>query len=218
MDFQAAIFDLDGTLLNSMDVWEKIDVQFLSKRGLPAPSNYVTEICARSFEEAAQYTIERFGLPESVDTIIEEWNRMAAYEYKNNVGLMPYTLEYLIKLKEAHIKLAVATGLPEELYKPCLLHNGIYEMFDALCSTDQVERGKEYPDIFLFAAEALRAIPAKCIVYEDVLPAVKSAKKAGMIVYGIYDKYSAHHQSEISVLADGYLLDFRDAPLPRGET
>lgn len=217
MDFQAAIFDLDGTLLNSMDVWEKIDVQFLFKRGLRVPPNYVMEICARSFEEAAQYTIERFGLPESVDTIIEEWNRMAAYEYKNNVELMPYTLEYLTKLKEAHIKLAVATGLPEELYKPCLLHNGIYEMFDALCSTDQVERGKEYPDIFLFAAEALREIPAKCIVYEDVLPAVKSAKKAGMIVYGIYDKYSAHHQSEISVLADGYLLDFRDAPLPRGE-
>lgn len=217
MNFQAAIFDLDGTLLNSMDSWEKIDIMFLSKRGLLVPSDYVTEICARSFEEAAQYTIERFDLPESVDAIIEEWNRMAAYEYKNNVGLMPYTFEYLTKLKEAHIKLAVATGLPEELYKPCLLHNGIYEMFDALCSTDQVKRGKEYPDIFLFAAEALQAIPAKCIVYDDVLPAVKSAKKAGMIVYGIYDKYSAHDQSEISVLADGYLLNFRDAPLPCGE-
>jgi len=217
MDFQAAIFDLDGTLLNSMDVWEKIDARFLSKRGLPVPPNYVTEICARSFEEAAQYTIELFGLSESVDAIIEEWNRMAAYEYKNNVGLTPNTLEYLTKLKEAHVKLAVATGLPEGLYKPCLLHNGIYEMFDALCSTDQVERGKEYPDIFLLAANALIITPQKCVVFEDVLPAVKSAKQAGMIVYGVYDKYSAHHQSEISTLADGYLLDFRTAPLPRGE-
>ena len=217
MDFQAALFDLDGTLLNSMDVWDKINSQFLSKRGLPVPPNYVTEICARSFEEAAQYTIELFSLSESVDAIIKEWNHMAAYEYENNVGLMPYTLEYLTKLREAHVKLAVATGLPEELYKPCLLHNGIYERFDALCSTEQVERGKEYPDIFLFAADVLQVAPSKCIVFEDVLPAVKSAKQAGMIVYGVYDKYSAHHQTEITALANGYLLDFQRAPLPHRE-
>lgn len=63
MDFDAAIFDLDGTLLDSMDVWEHIDIQFLQKRNIPVPDGYVTEICARSFEEAAQYTIELFGLP-----------------------------------------------------------------------------------------------------------------------------------------------------------
>ena len=74
MDFNAAIFDLDGTILDSMDVWEHIDIQFLKKRNLPVPENYVTEICARSFEEAAQYTIDLFGLQETVEGIIEEWN------------------------------------------------------------------------------------------------------------------------------------------------
>lgn len=73
MDFNAAIFDLDGTILDSMDVWEHIDIQFLKKRNLPVPENYVTEICARSFEEAAQYTIDLFGLQETVEGIIEEW-------------------------------------------------------------------------------------------------------------------------------------------------
>ena len=77
MQFQAAIFDLDGTLLNSMDIWEKIDIEFLAKRGFTAPPNYVTEICARSFEEAAEYTIELFGLTDSVEDIIKEWNCMA---------------------------------------------------------------------------------------------------------------------------------------------
>ena len=71
MDFNAAIFDLDGTILDSMDVWEHIDIQFLKKRNLPVPENYVTEICARSFEEAAQYTIDLFGLQETVEGIIE---------------------------------------------------------------------------------------------------------------------------------------------------
>lgn len=75
MDFNAAIFDLDGTILDSMDVWEHIDIQFLKKRKLPVPENYVTEICARSFEEAAQYTIDLFGLQETVEGIIEEWNK-----------------------------------------------------------------------------------------------------------------------------------------------
>ena len=217
MNFEAAIFDLDGTLLNSMDVWKKIDIAFLSKRGLPVPPHYVTEICSRSFEESAQYTIELFGLNETVPAIIEEWNLMAAHEYANNIRLTPYTHEYLLRLKAFHIKLAVATGLPEELYKPCLINNGIYDVFDILCSTDQMERGKEYPEIFLSVSSRLKIPPQKCIVFEDVLPAVRSAKQAGMITYGVYDKYSAHHGPKIRAIADGYLYSFCNAPLPQKE-
>ena len=86
MDFNAAIFDLDGTILDSMDVWEHIDIQFLKKRNLPVPENYVTEICARSFEEAAQYTIDLLGLQETVEGIIEEWNNMAGGGEKKKRG------------------------------------------------------------------------------------------------------------------------------------
>lgn len=214
MNFKAAIFDLDGTLLNSMDVWEQIDIDFLKKRNLTVTKNYVAEICARSFEEAAQYTIDLFGLNESVPAIIEEWNCMAALKYKNEVGLTPYALDYLRRLKREKVKLAVATGLPEELFLPCLQSNGIYDLFDTICSTGQVPHGKERPDVFLLAAREIGISPHECIVFEDVLPAVKSAKQAGMIVFGVYDKYSEHHKAEIKEIADGYLLDFRDAPLP----
>ena len=115
MRFEAVIFDLDGTLLDSMDVWEKIDICFLQKRGLPVLADYVTEICARSFEEAAQ----RLG-----------------------------------------------------------------------------------------------ATPQRCLVFEDVLPAVKSAKQAGMLVCAVYDKYSARYRVQMEQAADLYIADFRDAPLP----
>lgn len=216
MEFEAAIFDLDGTLLNSMDVWEQIDIMFLRKRSLPVPSNYVTEICARSFEEAAQYTIDLFGLCETVDDIIREWNDMAAYEYAHKVKLLPYALDYLIRLKSHGIKLAVATGLPKELFLPCLKNNSVLGFFDVLCSTDEVLRGKEFPDIFELAAKRLQTIPERCIVFDDVLPAVKSAKQANMIVCGVYDKYSAHHRAEIERLADYYILDFKATPFPKG--
>lgn len=217
MDFNAAIFDLDGTILDSMDVWEHIDIQFLKKRNLPVPENYVTEICARSFEEAAQYTIDLFGLQETVEGIIEEWNNMAVEEYSNHVGLLPYALDYLLCLKEHGIKLAVATGLPEKLYMPCLKNNSILELFDALCSTDEVQRGKEYSDVFELAARKLGVAPEHCIVFDDVLPAIKSAKAARMLAGGIYDKYSADQRTEIERIADIYLLDFRQAPIPHKE-
>lgn len=217
MVFDAAIFDLDGTILDSMDVWEHIDIQFLKKRNLPVSESYVTEICARSFEEAAQYTIDLFGLQETVDGIIEEWNNMAVEEYSNHVCLLPHSLDYLLRLKEKGIKLAVATGLPEKLYMPCLKKNSIIELFDALCSTDEVQRGKEYPDVFELVARKLGVAPERCIVFDDVLPAIKSAKEAHMLAGGIYDKYSADQRSEIEQIADIYLFDFRQAPIPQKE-
>lgn len=215
MNFEAVIFDLDGTLLNSMDIWEKIDVDFLKKRNIPVPENYVVTICSMSFKEAAEYTIRLFDLKESVDDIVHEWNEMALYEYAHNVKLVPYALDYLMELKRLNIKIAVATGLPEELYKPCLLNNHIYEMFDALCSTEEVSKGKEYSDVFLFTARSLGISPQNCLVFDDVLPAVKSAKQAGMIVCGVYDKYSAHQKKQIMDIADNYLYSFENAPLPR---
>lgn len=214
MKFEAAIFDLDGTLLDSMGIWERIDKTFLQKRNLTVPEDYAAKISSLSFAETAQYTIARFKLNEKAEDIMQEWSEMAAYEYTHHVRLLPYALDYLLKLKEAGIRLAVATGMTVKLAIPCLKNNGILELFHAVCSTDEVPRGKEYPDVFEFAAEKLGVPPEKCIVFDDVLPAIKSAKQAQMLTCGVYDKYSERQRTEIEKLADYYLLDWRDAPLP----
>lgn len=214
MNFAAAIFDLDGTLLNSMDIWEEINAEFLAKRGLKIPKNYCADICSRSFEEAAQYTIELFHLDESVETIVKEWDMMAEYQYRNNVKLMPYALDYILHLKSLNIKTAVATALPKKLYKPCLENNKLFDLFDAHCSTEEVGRGKKYSDIYWYVAKKLNIPPKNCIVFEDVLPAIKSAKNTGMTVFGVYEKYSKKDEKIIKSIADGYLYDFSNAPLP----
>lgn len=214
MTFTTAIFDLDGTILNSMDIWEDINAEFLARRGLDVPENYCAEICSRSFAEAAQYTIDLFHLSDSVEAIVKEWDVMAEHQYQHNVKLMPYTLDYILRLKGLGVKIAVATGLPKRLYKPCLINNNAYDLLDFHCSTEDAGRGKQHADIYWYVSEHLQVSPKDCIVFEDVLAAVKSAKSTGMTVYGVHDRYSKKDEQAIRAIADGYLYDFSTAPLP----
>lgn len=208
------IFDLDGTLLDSMGVWTEIDVRFLSKRGILVPPDYQQSIMPMSPYESACYTIERFNLTDSPGDLLREWDDMAAYAYAHTVAIKPYAKEYLLALSTRGADMAVATSLTASLYEPALNNNGIGGLFRAVCSTAEVACGKTRPDVFLLAARRLGAAPADCIVFEDVLAAVRSAKSAGMTVYGIYDKTSDGDWGQIVAAADGAFMDFRGAPLP----
>ena len=83
-----------------------------------------------------------------------------------------------------------------------------------MCSTDEVLRGKESPDVFALTSQKLRIVPSRCLVFDDTLPAIRSAKALGMLACGVYDRYSAHNRPEIQRIADCYITDFCDAPLP----
>ena len=207
---RAYIFDLDGTLLDSMDVWERIDIEFLEKRNIAIPPDYIPTVLSMTFPESAAYTIHRFCLTDSVEELLQEWNRMAIHAYANTVPLKPYAKEYLTSLRERGAKLAIATSLPAQLYEPALHAHGIYGMFDAISSTDEVSRGKTYPDVFLLTAQKLGEEPANCIVFEDILAAIKSAKSIGMTVYGVYDKSSEADWAEIEKTADGVICNFKN--------
>ncbi|MDR2718165.1 MAG: HAD family phosphatase [Treponema sp.] len=214
--YKAYIFDLDGTLLDSMGVWNQIDVDFLGKRGIAVPPDYMNAISSMTFHETAAYTIKRFALSDSIDGLMREWNDMAAYAYSHTVQMKPYAKEYLMTLKERGLKLAVATSLSAELCDPVLRNNGIDTMFDVICNTDEAGHGKSRPDVFLLAAQRTGVPVGGCLVFEDILAAVKSAKSAGMSVCAVYDKTSANDWEEIKKTADYAIDDFRSAPLPPG--
>lgn len=212
---QACVFDLDGTLFDSMQVWEQIDQEFLGKRGIAVPPDYTEAIACLGLRRAAEYTIQRFGFTDDTDALVEEWKAMAVQAYSQTVTLKPYAREYLQKLKTAGIKLAVATSLPPSLYTPALQRLGIEPLFDALCSVEEVARGKNHPDIFLLAAQRLNIAEKNIYLFEDNLSAIRSAKKTGMTVYGIYDSSAHENWNTIKKTAHGTLRDFKDAPLPR---
>lgn len=211
--FSGAIFDLDGTLLDSMGVWSEVDRKFLARRGLSVPKSYVKELAAMSFYNAAIYTINLFSLSEEPQAIMDEWFNLALEEYSFKVKVKPNGIEYLKSLKSQGVKLGVATGLTVGLMEPVLKNNGIYDMFDAICSADNVGCGKGTPEIFLRTAEKIGTEPAGCIVFEDIPQGAKSAKEAGMTVYGVYDKHSEAFQDELKAAADGYITDFSQAPM-----
>ena len=212
----AYIFDLDGTLLDSTGIWLDIDVAFLNKRGIHVPADYADKIAHLSFPETADYTIERFDLRESAAAIMQEWMDMAVDAYSHTVQLKPFAKEYLLALKESGAKLAVATSATPVLYVPALRRHGILDLFHAICDAETVGYGKARPDIFLQTAQMLKVSPQDCVVFEDLLVAVKTAKSVDMKVCGVLDEASKADWPQIKKVADGTIKNFYDAPLARG--
>lgn len=208
MNIEGAIFDLDGTVVDSLYVWNKVDIDFFKKRGMEVPKGYSEKIKSMSFLETAKYTKEEFHINESVEEIIDEWYNMAFHEYSNNVKLKANIKKYLKHLKKNKVKIGLATASPKILFEAALKNNEVYDYFDAFTSGSEVKRSKNFPDIYFLTAEKLNVKPEKCIVFEDIYVGIKGAKAAGMKAYGVFDKHSQNEKDKIKEISDGYIFDF----------
>lgn len=210
---KAAIFDLDGTLLDSMGVWKEIDQRFFARRNIPMPDDYASVVASMQTDAIARYTIDRFHLDECPEDLVKEWNEDALLLYATAVQPKPHALDYLNALRASGASLAVATSLPPRLRRAALKHAGMTDCFDQVCSVDDVKSiGKEEPEIYLLASRMLGVAPDHCTVFEDLLVAVDSAKRAGMKVWAMYDQSSDMDWDSIRSEADGTITDFAQAP------
>lgn len=207
-NIKGAIFDLDGTLVDSMGVWHRIDDEFLGRRGFPADESYKQAVKTMKYETAAHYTIERYGLSETPEEVMAEWDSMALHEYRYNIKCKPGAAEFLNELKQRGIKIALATVSHRALLEAVLKGNDIFELFDVLTDVSQVSRGKEEPDLYWFAAKQMELEPEECIVFEDVLLGIDSAKRGGFYTCGVKDHSSYAEELEIRRLADCFVENF----------
>ena len=208
MKYKGIIFDLDGTLIDSMWIWEQIDIDFLLERGHDLPSDLQKNIEGSSFSETAAYFKTRFKLEEDIETIKSIWIEMATDYYQNKIKLKKGIQELLERFKKDGLKIAVATSNSRILADHVLKSNGIYDYFDAIITSCDVNKGKPEPDVFLKAAELLDLRPEECLVFEDTHAGVLGAKAAGMKVTAIYDELSAPYQKVIEADADDYIKCF----------
>lgn len=207
-DMKAAIFDMDGTIIDSMWIWKEIDHNYLEKRNIEMPLDLKRCIEDKSFAQVAQYFKDRFGITDSILEIQTEWNDMALYQYSHNVLMKKGAKEYINKLKSLGIKIGLATSNCKLLIDAALKSNDIDELFDSITITDEVKRGKNFPDIYLLAAKKLGVSPKECVVFEDILPAIKGAKAAGMRVVAVHDLESECNKDEMTSLSDLYIYEY----------
>lgn len=211
MDFQCAIFDLDGTLINSTGVWNKVDEDFFNRRNVIMPPEFPQVIKTHTLMSGAVYIKDRLSLPESPEDIVKEWHDAAVYAYHNDVRIKPYVKELLELLKNSYgYKIGLATSNTHELYDQCLINNGIYDYFDSFTQSDEVERLKGFPDIYEKSAERMGVPKEECIVFEDVYQAVKGARMGNFFTVAVEDSASADDREEIIKIADVYIKSFRE--------
>ena len=207
-DIKGVIFDLDGTLVDSMWVWSQIDVDYLKMKGYSMPKNLRSEIVHLSFSQTAVYFKEKFNLSDSIEKISSDWHNMAYDHYSNNVKLKLGVKDFLNYLKSYKIKIALATSNSVPLLEACLKHNGVYDYFDSITITDEVSKGKDCPDVYLLAASKLDVNPKDCLVFEDILPAVQGAKAANMKVIAVKDDECLDSKEDLLKYADKYIHSF----------
>lgn len=211
MDFQCAIFDLDGTLINSTGVWNKVDEDFFNRRNVIMPPEFPQVIKTHTLMSGAVYIKDRLSMPESPEDIVKEWHDAAVYAYHNDVRIKPYVKELLELLKNSYgYKIGLATSNTHELYDQCLINNGIYDYFDSFTQSDEVERLKGFPDIYEKSAERMGVPKEECIVFEDVYQAVKGARMGNFFTVAVEDSASAGDREEIIKIADVYIKSFRE--------
>lgn len=182
---KGVIFDLDGTLVDSMNVWKEIDVSYLGKHGYDVPDDLH-------------------------DEIKDCWNQMAYEKYCHEVALKPGAAPFLSYLHKNGCKIAIASSNSRKLIQAVLESQGIASYFEAIVTSCDVKAGKPAPDVYLEAAKLLNLNPCDCVVFEDIPAGIMAGKAAGMTVFAVEDEFSEPLREKKLALADGWVRDYTD--------
>ena len=210
-NIKAVIFDMDGTLIDSMWLWKAIDIEYLNKHGHELPEDLQKSIEGKSFTETALYFKERFAIEDSVEDIKAEWNTMAGEYYKHRVTMKDMAEPFLRRLLDMDYKTGIGTSNSKELVGVIMNKFGLEEMIHSIRTSCEVAAGKPSPDIYLKVAEDLGVLPEECLVFEDVPMGIMAAKNAGMKCCAVYDDFSKDMDDEKRQLADYYIKDYSEA-------
>lgn len=205
MKLAHAIFDLDGTLLDSQNIWDNLAVEYLSRFSIAIPANLQETLGKMSLSQSARYFQEELGVPHQPEEILTSFGEMIGAAYRHSLPLKEGAAEFLHRLHRQGTRLCIATASAPEAAHLALTRLGVRSCFAFILTCEQVGAAKDKPIIYLEAARRLGASPADTMVFEDSLFCIRTAKGAGFPVAGVEDKSHRRDQEAIRALADWYL-------------
>lgn len=209
MDKRFAIFDMDGTLIDSMGFWKNLAGEYLTANGISQiPADILDRIRPMTMSESAELFKNEFGLTGDVEA---QMNAMMEAHYRSDIPLKPGVREYLQRLHRRGVRMCVASATAEHLMEACLSRLGVRQFFEFLLSCETVGAGKRSPLVYLEAAGRLGAAPGETAVCEDALYALRTAKKAGFHAVAVYDESAAGNWTAMEELADEIILNWEEA-------
>ncbi len=208
---KAVIFDLDGTLIDSMRIWTQIDVDFLNRYGYVVPDWLESKVEGMSFTETAIFFKKSFDIPLDIEEIKAVWNEYAVEYYAHKIPLKEGALEFLEFLRQNKIKIGIATSNNRELVDIVLDSLKIRHYFDSIRTSCEVGKGKPNPDIYLKVAEDLEVSPNECLVFEDVPNGILGGHNAGMTAWAIKDIQKEIVIEKLKKEADKFIINYYDA-------
>lgn len=211
MDKRFAIFDMDGTLVDSMPFWQNLAEEYLHSKGIAKVAPAILEqIKPMTMTQSAALFVREYELSGTPETIAAEMNRNMEEHYKQDVPLKPGAQQYLQKLRQNGVRMCVASATAEPLMQACLARLDVLECFDFLLSCEGVGAGKTQPDVYHAAAKKLGAVPEEIAVYEDAYYAGKTAKNAGYHLVAVYDGCAGDCWNEMRQLADEVICSWEE--------
>lgn len=208
MKIKGAIFDLDGTLLDSMGFWDNVGENFLAAQGKEPREDFREKYYVLSPRETAEMLIDEYGVPGTPDEIIDSMNNAAEIFYTNHVHPKPHAIELLEKLRAAGIKMALATATDRHLVEIAVNRLDIKKYFEGIVTCGEVGQSKTRPDVYLKALSYIGSEIKDTALFEDAVVAAHTAKEAGFYTVGIYDDTCKENEEEMRSFCDEYLTDF----------
>lgn len=204
---RGAIFDVDGTLLDSMPIWRNAGARYLESLGVTPQAGLADVLFPMSFEEGAAYLKRQYGLKQTIEEIQAGISSVIGGFYRNEVTLKPGAADFLERLRQKGVPMVLATTGDPPLIAAALERLGVAGYFSRIFTCAELNTSKRRPDIYLAAAAYLGCRHEETAVFEDVLHAVCAAAGAGFVTVAVEDAESANHRAEIQSRAHWYMED-----------
>lgn len=206
-----AIFDMDGTIADSMWVWQEVDRIWMQENNIPPSEELAWVLKTSTFPVSAKYVIENYDLGQTEEDVMRQWRDLAADEYEHAVRLKEGVLDFLQYLKDEGVTMTLATSCLKE---PCfrLLHKyDLGRYFDHVLFTQDFNTDKKKPDLYLACADVMGLAPESCVVFEDIRPALIGAGLAGMKAVAVYDAVASEPWDQTVLAASASIRHWKDA-------